>query len=77
MEWNNCFSICTDVAPAMLGFWKGFSVQVKEIIPNVMISHCFVHQENLASHRLSTELGNVMQDVIHIVNFIKSKSLNS
>jgi len=45
--------------------------------PDVMISNCFVHRENLASRRLSTELGNVMQDVIHLVNFIKSKSLNS
>ena len=77
LEWNNCSSICTDGAPAMLGSRKGFTARVKEINPNVMTSHCFVHQENLASHRLSTELGNVMQDVIHIVNFIKSKSLNS
>ena len=76
LEWNNCSSICTDGAPAMLRSRKGFTVRVKEINPNVMTSHCFV-QENLASHRLSTELGNVMQDVINIVNFIKSKSLNS
>ena len=77
LEWNNCSSICTDGAPAMLGSRKGFTARVKEINPNVMTSHCFVHQKNLASHRLSTELGNVMQDVIHIVNFIKSKSLHS
>ena len=77
LEWNNWSRICTDGAPAMLGSRKGFTARVKEIYPNVMTSHCFVHQENLASHRLSTELGNVMQDVIHIVNFIKSKSLNS
>ena len=77
LEWRNCSSICSDGAPAMLGSCKGFTARVKEINPTVLISHCFVHGENLASRRLSAELGTVMQDVIHIVNFIKAKSLNS
>ena len=75
LEWTKCSSICIDGAPGMLGSCTGFTARVKEMNPNVMISNCFVHQENLASCRLSTESGNVMQDVIHIVNFIKS--LNS
>ena len=30
LEWNNCSSICTEGAPAMLGSRKGLSAQVKE-----------------------------------------------
>jgi len=82
LEWTKCSSICSDGAPTMLGSRRGFTARVKEMNPNVTISHCFVHRENLGfqlswDRRLSNELGNVMQDVTHIVNFIKSKSLNS
>ena len=61
----------------MLGPLRDFTVRAKEINPIVMVTHCFVHRENLASRRISTKLGNVMQDSIHIVNYIKAKSLNS
>ena len=50
------YSVCSDGAPAMLRSLRGFSARVKEINPNVMITHCFVHRENLASCRLLTEL---------------------
>ena len=60
----------------MLVSFRSFAIPVKAIDPNVLISNCFAHQKNLVSRRLSTELGNVIQNVIHNVNFTKAKSLN-
>ena len=45
--------------------------------PEVVGRHCFVHRENLASRKLSSDLENVMQDVLRTANFIKVESLKS
>ena len=37
-------SICTDGAPAMLGKKSGFTALVKKVNPNVISSHCILHQ---------------------------------
>ena len=39
--------------------------------------HCLLHRENIASKKLSHEFQKVMQEVIQVVNFIKSRALNS
>ena len=43
----------------------------------MVIVHCLLHRENLASKKLSHEFQKVMQEVIQVVNFIKSRALNS
>lgn len=45
-------SICTDGAPAMLGNTSGFATLVKKEIPQVIITHCFLHRQALASRTL-------------------------
>ena len=75
--WKQCYSVCCDGARAMLGVCQGFTARVKQENPNVVIVHCLLHRENLASKKLSHEFQKVMQEVIQVVNFIKSRALNS
>lgn len=77
LAWCNCVGICSDGAPAMLGNRIGFCKRVQELNSNVVIIHCFLHRENLATRTIQPEFFSVLQDVIQIVNFIKSRALNS
>ncbi|KAL4126525.1 hypothetical protein QTP88_010746 [Uroleucon formosanum] len=61
----------------MLGNRIGFCKRVQEVNSNAVIIHCFLHPENLATRTIQPELFSVLQDVIQIANFIKSRALNS
>jgi len=58
----------------MLGNRIGFCKRVQEVNSNVVIIHCFLHRENLATRAIQPELNSVLQDVIQIVNFIKARA---
>jgi len=77
INWENCVSLCTDGAPAMLDARQGFTARFKEVNPNVQVGHCLIHRENLAAQHLSRDLSAVMQEVVDVVNFIKSSAVNS
>jgi len=77
LSWENCVSLCTDGAPAMLGVRQGFTARVKQVNPNVGIFHCLLHRENLAAQHLSPDLSAVMQEVVAVVNFVKASAVNS
>ena len=49
-------SICTDGAPAMLGSRSGFAALMRKEIPNLKITHCFLHRHALAAKTLSPDL---------------------
>ena len=56
---NNCISICTDGAGAMLGKNKGLKAKVLSVAPHIKFTHCIIHREALASKIL--DLNNVLQ----------------
>ena len=62
--WKQCYSVCCDGGAAMLGMNHGFTAQVKQENASVMIVHCLLHHENLASRKLSHELKKVISDVL-------------
>ena len=76
-RWENCVSLCTDGAPAMLGARHGFTERVGKINPSVQVVHCLLHRENLAAQHLSLDLSAVMKEVVGVVNFIKASAVNS
>ena len=77
LQWANCLSICTDGAAAMLGKNKGLKAKVLSVAPHAKFTHCIIHREALASKTLEPELNNVLQTAIKMVNFIKSRPLNT
>uniref|UniRef100_A0A674PIL4 DUF4371 domain-containing protein n=1 Tax=Takifugu rubripes TaxID=31033 RepID=A0A674PIL4_TAKRU len=77
LKWENCTSVCTDGAAAMVGRTKGFVSRVKEKNPDVLITHCFLHRKALVAKTLPADLVPVLDDVVHMVNFVKSRPVKS
>ena len=77
LSWNQCVGICTDGAPSMVGSIKGFVTIAKKINPKITATHCFIHREVLVTKTLGDELKLVMDQVVKMVNFIKSRPLRS
>ncbi|XP_067137835.1 zinc finger BED domain-containing protein 5-like [Centruroides vittatus] len=77
LEWHNCISICTDGAAAITGKIREFITRASEKNPNIKNVHCFLHREALMAKSLPDELLSVLQEVVKIVNYIKSRPLNS
>uniref|UniRef100_A0A3Q2NWE1 Uncharacterized protein n=1 Tax=Fundulus heteroclitus TaxID=8078 RepID=A0A3Q2NWE1_FUNHE len=65
LDWSRCKGITTDGA-------KYDRNTGKDIVWN----QCFIHQRALACKRMPADLTKTMQEVIRLVNFIKSSSLN-
>ncbi|XP_029652966.1 protein ZBED8-like [Octopus sinensis] len=64
--------VCTDGAPAMLGSQSGFITRVKEKNLFVVGTHCILHLQTLP-----TEMRNLLNVAIKVVNFVKGGALNS
>ena len=77
ISWEQCISICTDGAGAMAGKHKGFLARVLQVAPQINFTHCIIHRENLACKTLDPDLKSVFNAAIKIVNFIKSRPLQT
>lgn len=77
LNWNQCINICTDGAKAMTGKYSGFVARVKNVVPEIESSHCIIHRQALAVKKIPPVLKNVLDEAVKIVNFIKSRPLNS
>lgn len=76
ISWKFCNSICTDGAPSMTGSIKGFVTIAKEQNPGIMTTHCFLHREALVAKSIVGDLKLVLDQVVKMVNYIKSKPKN-
>ena len=77
LEWSNCVYVCADGAPAMMGSNKGFMSFVKRKNNNISVVQCLLHRENLATKEIQENLAIVFKEVVSVVNYIKSRSLNT
>ena len=73
----SCVSMCTDGAAAMVGRIKGFVNRVREKNPNVVVTHCFLHRKALVAKTLPMELASVLDNVVSMGNYIKTRPLKS
>jgi zinc finger BED domain-containing protein 5/7/8/9 len=77
LKWGKCISICTDGAPSMQGRRIGFVSHALRHNPNIKIVHCMIHREVLVSKALPDQLYKTMNEVIKVVNYIKSNPLRT
>jgi len=60
----------------MMGRNIGFRGVLQRKYPHIHINHCIIHREALDSKELWFVFNEVMQVVIKVVNFVKSRDLN-
>ena len=73
LNWHKCVGVCTDGARSMSGCYGGLQALIRSKSPNALWTHCIIHREALASKHLSPALNQVLECVVNVVNFIKSR----
>ena len=63
-------------APAMLGNRSGFAALMRKEIPNLKITHCFLHRHSFAAKTLPPDLKKTLDACVKVVNLIHSRALN-
>jgi hypothetical protein len=61
----------------MIGSTKGFVTLTKEKNHDVIMTHCFLHQEVLVSKTIGEDIELVLDVAVSMVNFIKQRPLKS
>ncbi|XP_076330025.1 protein FAM200B-like [Tachypleus tridentatus] len=77
MDWNSVQQVSVDGAPSMMGRNRGLRGLIQAVNPEISVDHCIIHRYSLGSKSLPGNLKLVFEDVLKIVNFIKSRDVNS
>ncbi|XP_073711553.1 zinc finger MYM-type protein 6-like [Misgurnus anguillicaudatus] len=77
IPWAKCIALCTDGARSMAGLKSGLIALVRQVVPDVLWTHCMLHRESLVAKELSVEFADVMESVVKAVNFIKRSALQT
>jgi zinc finger BED domain-containing protein 5/7/8/9 len=77
IDWKHCVGLCSDGARAMTGVRGGVVAKVKAVSQDAKFTHCSIHREALATKAMPKVLKTVLEQSIKVVNFIKSRALNS
>ena len=77
LSWKWCVGICADEAPSMVGCIKGLVAFIKKKNENVIVTHCFLYREALMSRTLGKNLREVLDEVVKMVNFTKTRPAKS
>ena len=75
--WEKCISVCTDGAKAMTGKLSGAVTRIKNVAKNSNSNHCILHRYALVTKRISASLKTVLDEAVQIINFIKTRPLQS
>ncbi|XP_076315374.1 zinc finger BED domain-containing protein 5-like [Tachypleus tridentatus] len=77
LDWNSVQQVSVDGAPSMMGRNRGLRGLIQAVNPEISVDHCIIHRYSLGSKSLPGNLKLVFEDVLKIVNFIKSRDVNS
>ena len=69
-------AVCTDGAPAMIGYKSGLRGLIKSVAPHIAFTHCALHKHALLSKMLPSSLADVLKIGVEMVNFVRSRALN-
>ena len=61
----------------MLGTKSAFQSYVKAVLPEIIFTHCFIHRFAFCAKVLPPELLSRLQQIVKIVNFVKTSALNA
>lgn len=75
LSWQSCVSVCIDGCPSMAGHLTGFLALAKQKNPEIIFTHCFLHREALVAKSLVPELKGVFDEVVKMINYVKSRPL--
>jgi hypothetical protein len=74
---GNYISVCTYGEPAITGRIIGFISRLKQDFPNVGSTHCFLHREALVVKPIPAPPMSVMDSVVAMVNYIKTRAVKT
>lgn len=77
IPWTKCVGLSTDGAKSMAGNKTGLQARVKAVAPQVKWTHCCIHREALVAKRLPDHLKKILNEVVQIINYIKTRPLQS
>ncbi|XP_029768663.1 zinc finger BED domain-containing protein 5-like [Terrapene carolina triunguis] len=77
ISWGKCIDVCTDDARAMIGKMKGTVTRIISVAPESPKSHCVLHRQALALKKIPAYLKIVLDEAVQIINFVKSRPLQS
>jgi hydroxypyruvate isomerase len=60
-----------------MGKHSGLVAQIKEVASDAKFVHCSIHLEPLATRKMPAVLKTVLTEAVKVVNFIKSRAMNS
>ena len=69
-------SVCTDGAPAIIGYRSGFVAQMKQVALHIVSNHSAIHKYALDGKTLPLELKSVLDSVVKAVTFIRGRAMN-
>lgn len=77
LDWTKCVGVCTDGGRSMSGCYGGLQALIRNKAPDSVWTHCIIHKEALASKYISPPLNIVLERVVNIVNYIKTRPLKA
>uniref|UniRef100_A0A671XCY3 DUF4371 domain-containing protein n=1 Tax=Sparus aurata TaxID=8175 RepID=A0A671XCY3_SPAAU len=72
-----CVALCTDGTRAMAGLKSGLIALVRDVVPEVIWTHCMMHRESLVAKDMNAELSDIMDSVVKVVNTVKKSALQT
>jgi hypothetical protein len=76
LSWKSCITICTTGAPSISGSLKEFVTLAKQKNSGIVFTHCFLPREALISKPVLSDIQKLLEEMIKMVNYIKSRSLH-
>ncbi|XP_072381219.1 zinc finger BED domain-containing protein 5-like [Diabrotica undecimpunctata] len=77
VTWTKCVDLSTDGTKSMAGHKAGLQARVKAVAPEVKWTHYCIHREALVAKILPEPLQKILNEVVQIVNYIKTGPLQS
>jgi hypothetical protein len=77
IKWQWCEDIRTDGRAAVTGRLSGLVSCVKKENNSLIFNHCIIHRQALASKKLNPILHETITNAVKVINFIKSRPLNT